>query len=736
VLVTFITGLALGSLVLGWLGDRVARPDLLLLWSQLGAAGTLLVASQLLGDSQFFFSKLLFTFRESFDQQQLMKATALFAFMIVPTVLLGGTFPLAGKLLARSPETVGRALGVGYAVNTLGCVAGSATAGFLLLPLVGGELGLSLVASLQILTAGAGIALSPGSPRVRWGTLAVSAAGLLCCVAMPRWDQVSLASSKYHRLQQLVPSLLSHGWWDALVGGRRVLASMSRGELLYHGQGVGGVTTVLRTRDVLGNPEISMANSGKFDASSVGDMKTQVLLAHVPMVMHAEPELVMVLGLASGVTAGEVLYYPSVRRMDILEIGSQVVDGSRFFDELNNRVLDHPKAHLIIQDARAHLALSGERYDVIVSEPSNPWMAGMADLFTREFFTLARSRLRPGGAFAQFIHSYEIDWDSFALVLRTFADVFPGAVMLATHPAQEGADYLLVGFADPTQRLSLDGTAERREALQRSRNVRLADPSLLYRLVVTEDLPALAGDGPLNTEDHPILEFSAPRALYVADASIRERIRQRRRVLPGTAERVQALVDDPEAAIAYAEFALSLRTPFAGMEPAHASDAQQRRFGDLISAYAEQFPIDCDLFRDAAVASECLRRQIGALERRTAQLDADGLAYLADLHARAGRVTEARAGFEAALAREPMTLLALNGLGMLAGQAGDHAAAIGYFREAQRLNPFLVEPYLNLGVAYLALGERQQAARQFTTALNLDPSSALAKRGLRQSLQP
>ena len=139
------------------------------------------------------------------------------------------------------------------------------------------------------------------------------------------------------------------------------------------------------------------------------------------------------LGLASGITAGEVLHYP-VERLDIIEISDQVVSASNFFAPWNNQVLSNPKTELIIQDGRAHLELTERTYDVIIAEPSNPWMAGLASLFTKDFFLLARKGLNEDGIFIQFFHSYQMDWYTFALVGRTFSQVFPNSILHYTIP--------------------------------------------------------------------------------------------------------------------------------------------------------------------------------------------------------------------------------------------------------------------------------------------------------------
>ena len=216
-----------------------------------------------------------------------------------------------------------------------------------------------------------------------------------------------------------------------------------------------------------------------------------------------------------------MLHYP-VDRLDILEINDQVVAASDFFIPWNNNLLSDPKTNLIVQDARTHLKLTRQKYDVIISEPSNPWMAGLAALFTKDFFELAKNRLNNKGIFVQFIHSYQMDWETFALVGRTFASVFPNNLLVSTNPARS-RDFLLVGFNGDFG-LKEDIAAINLKYAQQSKNIFLPNHTLFYNLVVAEDLSWFFGKGPINTDERPFLEFSAPKIMHASDPTIAARI--------------------------------------------------------------------------------------------------------------------------------------------------------------------------------------------------------------------
>ena len=153
-------------------------------------------------------------------------------------------------------------------------------------------------------------------------------------------------------------------------------------------------------------------------ATNAGDMLTQRLLAHVPLLLHAAPKRVCVIGYGSGVTAGSALTHP-IERLEAVEISPGVVEASTFFEKENGNALADERLHLFVTDARNHLLLTDGTYDVIISEPSNPWMAGVSQLFTVDFFELARTRLTAEGLFCQWAHIYNMAEDD----LKTIAGV-------------------------------------------------------------------------------------------------------------------------------------------------------------------------------------------------------------------------------------------------------------------------------------------------------------------------
>jgi spermidine synthase len=732
VLVTFITGLALGAMFFGWLGDRARRPLVLLLSTQIAAGLSALLFSQVAGTSQIFFAKLIFQFKDDFALLYALKALVLFVLMLPPTFFLGATFPLVGKIYTESLSRTGRSIGFAYAVNSAGAVLGSFCAGFVLIPYMGKEDGLRLVIALQLVTAlviAVRFFRSRKTPFLRWAPVALAVAlGLGLVARFPHWDREMLSKGRYHRFDR--PEIRNVGWLSAFFSDRERFSDRENEKVLYYGDGIGGFTTVIETA-VLGDSSYSLCNSGKADASYPGDMSTQALFAHFPLLFHPQPDDVLIIGLASGITAGEVLNYP-VRRLDVVDINEQVVAASGFFKRWNGDVLSDPRTRLIIQDGRAHLAMTDRKYDVISSEPSNPWMAGLASLFTREFFELARDHLEDGGMFVQFTHAYEMDWPTFAMIGRTFAEVFPNSFIVNTQPTARGPDYLLIGTKGERK---LDaGVAERNlKYAERSKNVVLLDHRLLYNLIVGEDLRKLFGNGPVHTENRPYLEFAAPKLIHTNDPAVREEITNKRWLSAATRQIVRDEWTDLDKRIDFAAFALSLHSPEIILENrlglAKASDAQKRRLSDLFADYCGKNVVTTLFYlRDPELRDRCLEAQETLLKTRMAGAAKPApFAYrLGEMCSRQRRLDEAAAFYAEALRFDPDYVEAHNALGNLLAAQGKHEEALDHHMTAIKLSHGSAVAYNNMACTLSEQGRVAEALEYYTKALAEDPEFAAA----------
>ncbi|UCG63464.1 MAG: fused MFS/spermidine synthase [Deltaproteobacteria bacterium] len=737
VIATFIIGLALGSILFGWLGDRVKALLPLLAGTQLAAACLALLVSQFFGNSQFFFTKLIYTFEDHFEAMMLVQFMVVFFILLAPTVLLGATFPLVNRIYARSLPVIGKSIGTAYALNTIGAILGSLVAGFMLIPFLGKEGGLRLVMVLQFglaLTALVSLGARTKKRPRHWLLLSATAVvGLVLFLHVPSWNRQLLSLGRYRDYEDAETYLAATSWLQALYRGPKVLLEHeAMPEIVFYGDGIGGFTTVEKVTDELGTDQYALRNSGKPDASSHGDRATQTLLAHIPLLFHPDPERVMVLGLASGMTAGEVLHYP-VRQLDVLEINDQAVKASGFFTPWNNACLTDPRTRLIVQDGRNHLALTRERYDVISSEPSNPWMAGLANLFTLEFFETVRDRLREHGIFVQWIHSYEMDWSTFALAGRTFAKVFPHSLLMTTMPWEPG-DYLLVGFSG--QRVpSLDVARKNMKYAQRSRNISLTEPRLLFHLIITEDLNGFFGPGPLHTDNWPRLEFAAPKQLHLVDLSIEKAMTEGRWLSPQTRSIIDAgnPMDTLLDLVEFSATSYSDDPPFGVIDLDDATPSQKERYLSIVKRYCSQtFVDDYEIFQSHEVKEGCATIQAVKLGRHIALNPDDAKAYsgLGFALLAMGKVDEAIQALQRAASLSPFDFAARNNLGAAFARLGRYEEAIAHFSEAVRIKPKEAEVRYNLGAALVRLGRYEEAVSHLSEALRINPHDAGAHHNL------
>ncbi len=505
-LVAVIAGMAIGSTIVAALMPRT--PSRAAAWSGaalVAAAAAALAAGFVVDRVPLMMAAAVSRPDVTFDAVFLRQVLLVVALQMPMTIALGAVFPLtlamtrsgAAGSEAAGPETdaaPARASTL-YAINTCGAIAGALLGSFVLIPAAGLQGAIRIGAGL-LLAAGWAV-MRLGAGRRRTGTLvrsAVAAGVAIAALLMPPWNPARLANGGYRYAAALAEGDIATG--------------LEAGQLVYYREGAAGTVSV---RQVPG--ALSLAIDGKVDASNAADMLTQKLLAHLPLLLHPNPRRVGIIGLGSGVTLGAALTHP-VERVDVVEISPQVVEASRFFARENHDALDDPRTRLVVGDGRTHLHLTPDRYDVIISEPSNPWMAGVATLFTREFFLAARERLAPGGLLTQWAHTYSISQEDLQSIVATFLSVFPdGTAWLVAE-----SDLLLIGGAGPIPALDAGIAAAwaRPGVAMDLAEIDVRNPLSVLSLYVAggQRLRRFAGNAVIQTDDRLQLEYTAPRAVY------------------------------------------------------------------------------------------------------------------------------------------------------------------------------------------------------------------------------
>ncbi|MEW5984550.1 MAG: tetratricopeptide repeat protein [Acidobacteriota bacterium] len=639
--------------------------------------------------------------------------------LALPALLMGFSFPLANAIIQRQERSVGQRAGVLYLANTAGAVGGSLAAGFLLLP----ELGLQ--GSATALVAASALAVVPLYLAVRRHAprrpVAFACSVLVAAGSVGLW----LRLPPDHLITRALPAPQAT---DRLLG-------LSE-----------GLTEVIAVVERSGDERILFTNGHPMSSTARFSQRYMRALAHIPLLSMQNPDSVLVIGFGVGNTAHAATLHPSVRRVEVADLSRDILAHAGYFSDFNRQVLDDPRVAVYINDGRHHLQMQGpESYDLITLEPPPIAYAGVAALYSREFYQLARTRLKPAGYMSQWLPAYQVPPETALAMIRAFVDVFPSSVLLSG--AQ--ADLLLVGTAEPRIEIDPEGVAA---ALAIAPDVQ-ADLQWLDLGTVREIVgtflgsPARLADATRDivpvTDDDPIQEYKTLSLVGPGEVAV-----------PGS------VVDLREVS------AWCPRCFFAG-KPVPEVEGLDRYLGLLDLAYAAS-PADSLRARDLA-EREGRRIDGSAYLGSIVPESVEAHDYLGIAYAEDGRLGDAIAQFRRSLALDPASATSHWHLGAALAAQGATAEAIDHLRQsvaldpdqarvqsdlakllidagqteasaeharaALRLAPDLAEAHNSLGIALSVRGELDEAIDHFRRAVALDPVLAAARRNLEIVLQ-
>jgi spermidine synthase len=333
------------------------------------------------------------------------------------TLLWGASFPLAVATVASDRRDSARLAGGVYSANTLGAILGTLIVSLFAVPLANGQF------AQQMLTVCAGVSgivmlLSCGRRNVS----SVGAAACACFAAVAFVPEVPKGLLAYGRTVERWPTIRKFFFVGEGLDSPVVVSESAEGFRCFH-------------------------VAGKVEATnSPTDMRTQRLLGHLPAIVHPEPRTVLVVGCGSGMTTGAFLLHPSVERIVLCEMESNVIRTARqYFAKENGGVLDDPRLEVVIDDARHFLAKTKEKFDIITADPIHPWVRGAASLYTAEFYELCRSRLTPSGVVTQWVPLYESNPAAVKCEMATFVQAFPRSSLWSGQNRSTGYDLVVVG---------------------------------------------------------------------------------------------------------------------------------------------------------------------------------------------------------------------------------------------------------------------------------------------------
>ena len=416
ILAVFLLGLGLGSgagSILARSGSRAA-----LGWCQMALAAAIAWAAYALSDSIPYWPINPLISASPWFNFQIDIVRCLWA--ILPSALLwGASFPLALAAAAQGrDEDPGRLVGRTYAANTVGAILGAILFSVVFIPWIGSQNAQRLLIALA---AAAGLLMLLQSVSLQ---RAVALAAATAAVVVLAWkvDEVP---------------------WMAIGYGRRMLTITDAGKPLFRGEGMNSSVIVSQ----LPGGQIYFHVSGKVEASNEPfDMRLQRMLGHLPALIHPDPQSVLIVGFGAGVTAGTFVVYPEIKRIVICEIEKIIPPAtSRYFGAENYHVLTDPRTTIHYDDARHYVLTTGDKFDIITSDPIHPWVKGTATLYSKEYFEICKQHLNPGGIVTQWVPLYESDPDTIKSELATFFEVFPNGTVWANDNNGEGYDVVLMG---------------------------------------------------------------------------------------------------------------------------------------------------------------------------------------------------------------------------------------------------------------------------------------------------
>jgi len=423
-----------------------------------------------------------------------------FSYMLIPAFLMGVAFPLAGKVHADYTRRIGRAVGQVLAFNTVGAILGAALSGFLMIHLFGIERSLQMLVTINI---GFGVLVFASLLHRRalnWGVVGVTVSMILFLAYNP--EALKLWDMKYFAIYR-------NNHPDLYSTPEKTKEAVENTDVLYYAEGLEATISVIRPK---GGSQAVLVNGKVVATSLLEGQQCQYTLGHLPMLLHKNPENVLVVGLGTGMTLGATSVHPGVKKLILAEIAPSVIPAARTFQQYNHRVVDNPKLQVYFNDGRNFLLTTRERFDVITADPIHPWAQGASYLYTDEYFRMAAERLRPGGIMCQWLPLYELAIEDLRSVVRTFTGNFRYTLLWMTHYDTE-----LIGSNSPIviNEAELEKRLAEPAIQQDLHHVQMGSAAdfLSYFVMGTGGLKAFGQNGILNTDDNLYLEFSSPLAI-------------------------------------------------------------------------------------------------------------------------------------------------------------------------------------------------------------------------------
>jgi spermidine synthase len=702
ILCIYLLGMGLGGLIYGLFAGRIRRPAM-----ALGIVEALLALSV---PSLFIASAMVF----AGGPPPMKLETMALIIVTLPTVLMGIAFPLLCAVYGNQITTLGRRIGLLYAVNTAGAVLGAILPIFVLVPFLGIQKSIMLI---SIIYGVMGIAILGANAKsslvLTMGTAVVYAGALLFMYAK-------------------VPNNLCQQVFFATD-----FELAKHTDILFYREGRTGTAIVTRNRVdssetlyIDGTNEVPLYYAHRLCFKMIGDLG--------PM-LHPDPQDVLMICFGGGIASGATTQLPEVKQLTIVDLESSVVEAAKLFSEENNGLLSNPKAHVVIDDGRNYIMMSRRKWPVIISDSTHPKSGDSWVLYSQQFYRQVQGHLTDDGVFVQWVPMHGLRAEEFKIIIRTFQSVFPHSVLWITQGAGEqgrmGIYALLAGMPAP---LKID-VGKLRDRLNAEPVRRDLEPFALNTpagfldsfLCAEGALRKWAGAGPVNTDDLPFTYYETkyskgtllnPARLIEAGEDIWPYLAN-----TGTEDQTTQLREEIALRVKANRFALTGQ-----IEKAYAllpDDVRYRQMQYLNQQVLSNLQKLAIIYRDNPKVLDFLARTVGNYQaavpiyERVLKLDpknVQALNILGVMNIKTGHLQTAEDYLRRAVRLRPNCGSARYNLGHLLEQTGRHAEAVEQWEKAAKAqNDEIVADYW--GQFLVRQGRAKDAIQWFRAALNIRP---------------
>ncbi|HCY19490.1 MAG TPA: hypothetical protein DHU69_07005 [Deltaproteobacteria bacterium] len=514
ILASYIFAIASGCMISLPLKNILRDRFLLLSIAQILFSVSLLIVAAFVGELPAYIEKFSLLSPNSFIKYRLVQFVLVLMMFLLSASYIGFIFTLGGRVFMKNPGAAGYDINRVYIVNVAGVVIGLLTVVFVFIPKFGIMNTILMIAAISMLIGVVIIFYTRLSVLKR---LAVSSAVIIILpplfLIIPSWDNNLMVNSLILRKNNVYGN--EADFLGSKASPKEYMAT------IYYKEGAVSTVSVTKRDDGV----LSLKIDGSEVATTGASLITQELLAHIALMLHKDPKDILLIGLGSGASLEAVVSH-SVERIDCVEVSKEVIEATQFFRDVNKEAILDWRVKLLPVDGRAHIELSGLKYDVIIATPAEPWIYGTSGFFTREYFNSARMGLRDDGLMVQWVNGNRLSEKDFRTIVRTFLEAFPYASLWEVD--RVGGDYLLLGS---TKKLSFDYQKMKERlnielVMHGLEKVGVTSLATIFKYFTMDDdnMREYSWDAAINSDDNSYLEFSSAREILKKIRPIKHKI--------------------------------------------------------------------------------------------------------------------------------------------------------------------------------------------------------------------